>query len=178
VLLEVLGTITPASPAEAADLAATVAAASGTDAWSRRSPLHVTCSALVVHPPSGRVLLRWHRRQQAWLQVGGHADPGEVDPFAIALREAAEETGLTDLAPFPEPQPSVLHLAVVPVPANEHEPAHEHADLRYLLATAAPDDAVAESDDAPLRWLTFDEALDLTTEENLRETLRRARVRA
>ena len=52
----------------------------GADPWARDTPRHVTCSALVLHPPSGRVLLRWHRRQQAWLQVGGHADPGETDP--------------------------------------------------------------------------------------------------
>ena len=46
--------------------------------WDRRIPLHVTASALIVHPPSRRVLLRWHQRQQAWLQIGGHADPGEA----------------------------------------------------------------------------------------------------
>ncbi len=174
-LLDVLAAITPASPTEAADLAAAVEAAHGGDPWSRAAPLHVTGSALVVHPPTSRVLLRWHRRQQAWLQVGGHADPGETDPLAVAVREAVEETGLTDLAPWPDAAaPAVLHLAVVPVPASEHEPAHRHADLRYLLATARPDDAVAESDDAPLRWVSFDDALDLATEDNLCETLRRA----
>ena len=121
------------------------------------------------------MLLRWHRRQQAWLQVGGHADPGETDPYAIALREAVEETGLTDLRPLvAEP----VHLVVVPVPANDVEPAHEHADLRYLLVTDRPDDAAAESEDAPLRWLSYDEALELTVEENLRETIRRAQARA
>jgi hypothetical protein len=66
----------------------------------------------------------------------------------------------------------------VPVPSNDVEPAHEHADLRSLLASDRPDDATAESDDTPLRWLSYDEAIDLTTEENLRETIRRARARA
>ena len=45
--------------------------------------MHVTGSALIVAPASGRVLLRWHPRQQAWLQVGGHGDPGELDPLGI-----------------------------------------------------------------------------------------------
>lgn len=173
VLRQVLGGISTPSPDEAADVAATLWVAETGDPWSRSAPLHVTGSALVVHPPSRRVLLRWHDRQQAWLQVGGHADPGEIDPYAVALREAVEETGLTDLRPWPGPQPHVLHLVVVPVPAGKGEPDHEHADLRYLLATDAPDAIVVESETAALRWVTLDEAHDLTSEDNLRETLER-----
>ena len=68
--------------------------------WTRADAVHVTGSALVVHPSTGRVLLRWHEGMQRWLQVGGHAAPGEDDPLAIALREAEEETGLHDLRPL------------------------------------------------------------------------------
>ena len=125
-----------------------------------------------MHPASGRVLLRWHPRQQAWLQVGGHGDPGEDDPLAIAEREAAEETGLADLAPWPGPQ--IRHVVIVAVPAARADPAHEHADVRFFLATSTPDAIVPEGPDAPLRWLTVPEALELTTEVTLRETLNRA----
>jgi 8-oxo-dGTP pyrophosphatase MutT (NUDIX family) len=135
--------------------------------------LHITCSAVIVHPPTRRVLLRWHTRQEAWLQVGGHADPGESDPLAVALREATEETGLEDLVPWPDPAAGPVHLVVVPVPAGRGEPAHEHADVRYVLATEQPETAAAESPDAPLRWLTLEEAKQLTAEDNLRETLDR-----
>lgn len=172
-LRDVLRSISTPSPDEAADVAAALWVAETVDPWSRQSPLHVTCSALVVHPPTQRVLLRWHERQDAWLQVGGHADEGERDPFEVARREAVEETGLTDLVPWPGPAPAVVHLVVVPVPAGKGEPAHEHADLRYVLATRQPDAIVAESSSAPLRWLTLAEAHELTTEANLRETLTR-----
>jgi 8-oxo-dGTP pyrophosphatase MutT (NUDIX family) len=142
------------------------------DPWSRATPLHATASALIVHPESGQVLLRWHPRQQAWLQVGGHADPGESEPLAIALREAREETGLGDLAPWPEP--ALTHLVIVPVAAGRGEPDHEHADLRFLLATGRPDAITAEHPDAPLRWLPVKDAVAATSEANLRETLARA----
>jgi 8-oxo-dGTP pyrophosphatase MutT (NUDIX family) len=125
-----------------------------------------------VHPDSGRVLLRWHQRQHAWLQVGGHADPGETDPLAIALREAEEETGLTDLVPWPDAQ--LRHVVIVPVPASGREPAHEHADLRFVLATRTPDAARAETPDAPLRWLSPREAREISAEANLQETVSRA----
>ncbi|OXM71382.1 MULTISPECIES: NUDIX hydrolase [Amycolatopsis] len=149
--------------------------ASVADPFARDIPLHVTGSAVIVHPPTRRVLLRWHERQQAWLQVGGHGDPGETDPLDIALREGREETGLADLRPWPTAD--LLHAVVVPVPAKGAEPAHEHADLRYVLATGQPEAARPEKPDAPLKWLTLDDAIDAATEANVRETLRRVRER-
>ena len=141
------------------------------DPWRRDLPLHVTASALIAHPPSKRVLLRWHQRQQAWLQVGGHGDPGESDPLAIALREAAEETGLADLTPWPDAQ--LRHVVIVDVPAGKGEPAHEHADLRYFMATQTPEAARAENDDAPLRWLPLVEAGAVSAEPSVLESLAR-----
>jgi 8-oxo-dGTP pyrophosphatase MutT (NUDIX family) len=90
----------------------------------------------------------------------------------IALREAREETGLDDLVPWPGPQ--LIHVAVLPVAPAAHEPAHEHADLRFLLATGKPDEARPEKPTAPLRWLTFDAAHAELTRPNLREALTRA----
>lgn len=129
------------------------------DPWSRALPVHVTGSALVVHPPTRRVLLRWHAKQERWLQVGGHGDPGEDDPFGVALREAEEETALTDLRPWPDRR--LFQVAIVPVVAAGGEPAHEHADLRYLLATDRPGDVPAEVEGVPLRWCTLEEALEV-----------------
>jgi len=162
----------PDGEAETADLRRVRALAwTVGDPWRRELPLHVTASALIVHPETARVLLRWHQRQQAWLQVGGHGDPGESDPVAIAAREASEETGLTDLEPWPDA--GIQHVVIVSVPAGKGEPAHEHADIRYFMATRTPDQARAEHADAPLRWLSLTEACAITCEPNLRETLAR-----
>ncbi|TKG71614.1 NUDIX hydrolase [Prauserella endophytica] len=159
-------------PVEEADLARVRELVETSDApWDRSTPLHVTGSAFVVHPGTNRVLLRWHERQQAWLHVGGHFDPGENDPLDVALREGREETGLRDLAPWPDAE--LVHLAIVPVPAKGAEPAHEHADLRFVLATGVPGTITAERPDAPLRWLTLPEALESSDLPNLRESLAR-----
>jgi uncharacterized protein (TIGR03083 family) len=162
----------PQDPAEARDLTRLRELAGGDGSpWQRTRPLHTTASALVVHPASGRVLLRWHQRQQAWLQVGGHGDPGETDPLAIALREATEETGLKDLAPWPDAY--LRHAVIVDVPPGKGEPAHQHGDLRFVLATEHPDEATPESPGALLRWLTVAGAEAEVGQDNLRETLRR-----
>ena len=162
----------PRGAAEEAD-AARMRRLAGTEAdpWRRSLPLHFTASALIVDPASRRVLLRWHQRQRMWLQVGGHGDPGESDPLAIALREAAEESGLADLKPWPDA--ALRHVVVCQVAPGKGEPAHEHADLRYFLATGSPEAVRPENEDSPLRWLTVDEARDLVGGNNLRVTLDR-----
>ena len=147
-------------------------AAAAPDPWSRSQlPLHFTASALVVHPPSRRVLLRWHVKHDRWLQVGGHGDPGETDPLQIALREAREETGLPDLEPWPDA--TLLHAAVCYVRRSAAEPEHEHADLRYCLATAHPEAITAENAHSPLRWLSLPDARALVAGNNVREMLDR-----
>jgi 8-oxo-dGTP pyrophosphatase MutT (NUDIX family) len=171
-LVDILTLHHPRSEVERQDTGRVLAlVGAGDDPWARSSLVHVTASAVIVHPESGRVLLRWHPRHESWLLVGGHADEGEHDPMATALREGREETGLADLAPWPDAK--LRHVVVVPVPANPFEPAHEHADLRFVLATRTPDTARPEHADAPLRWMSSAEANEAVTEANVRETLSR-----
>jgi 8-oxo-dGTP pyrophosphatase MutT (NUDIX family) len=171
-LAALLNDYQPDGEPETADLRRVQALAAGAeDPWRRELPLHVTASALIVHPPTARVLLRWHQRVQAWLQVGGHGDPGESDALGIALREAGEETGLPDLAPWPDGR--LQQVVIVGVPAGNGEPAHEHADLRFFMATGAPAAARAENEHAPLRWLSLAQAREATSEASLREALTR-----
>ncbi len=173
-LAAVLDEYRPRSDEEARDLDRVRELLVGRDPWGRSSLLHVTGSAFVLHPDTGRVLLRWHERMQGWLHVGGHAGAGETSPFQVALREAEEETGLRDLAPWPEAsRPTLVHVVIVPVPAGRGEPEHEHADFRYLLTTGRPDDATPETATARLHWLPLAQALSATAEENMRVSLGR-----
>lgn len=168
----------PEGSAEASALDACLMLVSNGDPWSRTTPLHLTASAFILHPPSRRVLLRLHSRHGRWMQVGGHGDPGEVDPFAVARREAVEESGLEDLVGYPSAEaPELVQLVLVDVPESRGEPAHRHADLRYLLATATPEVARPEHPENPLRWCSLEEAGSLVEEENLRVFLARAGAR-
>jgi 8-oxo-dGTP pyrophosphatase MutT (NUDIX family) len=173
VLTGVLGGYQATGEAEVADLRRMrQLAQAAADPWSRSQlPLHFTGSALVVHPPSRRVLLRWHSKHDRWLQVGGHGDPGETDPLQIALREAQEETGLSDLVPWPDEK--LQHVVVCYVRASGTEPEHEHGDLRYFLATGHPDAIAPENEQSPLRWLPIGEARALIGDNNLLQTLDR-----
>ncbi len=61
-------------------------------------PQHLTASCLIFTPTLTHVLLCFHKKGQFWVQVGGHIDATDDDDLvAAAMREAQEESGLTDL---------------------------------------------------------------------------------
>lgn len=57
----------------------------------------MTASCDVVTADRRRVLLCHHRKGRFWVQPGGHVEPGDPDLAAAALREAAEESGISGL---------------------------------------------------------------------------------
>jgi hypothetical protein len=81
---------------------------------------------------------------------------------------------LPDLSAWPDAErPTLVQVTIVPVPAGKGEPAHHHADLRYMLSTQRPDETSPESEHAQLRWLDVEQAVQEITEENLRVCLLR-----
>ena len=57
---------------------------------------HLTGSAWIVSVDRRKALLLHHRKLGRWIQPGGHAD-GELDLFGVALKEAREESGLSQI---------------------------------------------------------------------------------
>jgi len=121
---------------------------------------HFTGSAWLVSADGERVLLTHHRKLGRWLQLGGHAD-GDTDLARVALREAEEESGLTDLLVEQDIFDLDRHL----IPARGDEPAHWHYDVRYVVrATASEQFAISEESLAlawkPIRDLAGDASAD------------------
>ena len=134
------------------------------DCFERALPVgHVTGSAWVVNGEGTHVLLTHHRKLDKWLQLGGHAD-GEPDVMKVALREVAEESGLTGVAPvFPE----IFDVDIHPIPARRHEPAHEHYDIRYAFRTTGSEAYVVSDESHDLEWVPIAALHRVTTEESM-----------
>jgi 8-oxo-dGTP pyrophosphatase MutT (NUDIX family) len=116
--------------------------AEGVDVTSRSTaPGHVTCGAAVINH-TGKILVIHHRALGRWLLPGGHIDPGDPGLLAAALRELAEETGISwQQAASPPGLDSVpLDIDVHHIHANpaKNEPAHWHADFRFAFRVKDP----------------------------------------
>lgn len=114
---------------------------------------HITGSAWLIDRTSQRALLTHHAKLDKWLQLGGHAD-GDPDTLRVAIREAHEESGLTDIFPL---SADIFDLDVHPIPARGDDPAHLHYDIRFLLQAGGSDEHVKSDESHELRWFTMDD---------------------
>ncbi len=127
---------------------------------------HMTSSAWVVDREREHALLTHHRKLNRWLQVGGHAD-GDPDLLQVALREAREESGLTQLRAISE---LPFDIDIHEIPERGQEPRHLHYDVRFLLEAAREEPLVVSEESHALAWLPLRE---LAQRSDLDESLKR-----
>lgn len=158
-LLALLEAHRPEDEKERRDLASILELVrSAPDPFSREHfvPGHLTGSAFVLDAREERLLMLHHARLDRWLQPGGHGEPGEGDPFAVALREATEESGIAGLARHPRaaaPFDVDVHAIPAKVKNGEQvEPPHAHHDIRFVLVASAGAEPVVSDESHAVEW--------------------------
>ncbi|WP_343561670.1 NUDIX hydrolase [Kiloniella sp. b19] len=114
---------------------------------------HITGSAFVVNPARTRLLMTHHAKLDRWLQLGGHSD-GDCNPLVVALREAREESGLSEIRVI---SADVFDLDIHEIPARKEDPAHFHFDIRYLLEADDSQPLGLTHESRDLKWVPLDE---------------------
>ena len=143
------------------------------DGMTRGSyPDHLTASTLVLSADGDRVLLTLHAKARQWFQFGGHCESGDLTLAAAAAREAAEESGIPDLALDPVP----VQLSEHAVPFCDPRGGVHHLDVRFVAV--APEDAghVVSDESLDVRWWPADALPD--PQPDMVELVALARARA
>lgn len=142
----------------------------GLAAFERSHPSgHFTGSAWLVSADGERVLLTHHRKLGRWLQLGGHAD-GDVDLVRVALREAGEESGLSDLVV----EHPIFDLDRHRIPARGEEPEHWHYDVRHVVRAIGSEVFAASEESLALAWKSIrDIAVDVSADASLQRMARK-----
>ncbi|WP_432036983.1 NUDIX hydrolase [Streptomyces cucumeris] len=145
-------------------LVATLDQAGDTIASRKEFRGHVTAGAALLRP-DGRVLTIEHRALRKWLLPGGHVEDSDATLVDSALRELAEETGISPDQVEPD-SGLPLHVDVHTIPANDSkgEPEHLHFDFRYLFRTTADMVELQEEEVTAYSW----QFADMLTAEPLR----------
>ncbi len=141
--------------------------------WRTSRPAHLTASALVLDRGAGRVLLTLHPKVGRWLQLGGHCEPGDPTLADAAMREAAEESGLTGLERLGGPVRLDRHA----VRCGADGSRAYHLDVQYLALAAHDRRASPSEESLDLRWWPVD-ALPPDTDDSVRELVTSALSRA
>jgi 8-oxo-dGTP pyrophosphatase MutT (NUDIX family) len=116
---------------------------------------------------TGPVFLLIRDSYRNWGFPKGHLESGE-EAAAAAVREIAEETGLTDL---------VLHGSIREIDWHfRFRGRLIHKTCTFFLFESPTGEAVPQADEgiSACRWMPFDEALRTVSYANAREVLREA----
>ena len=149
------------------------------DVYARTNLLcHVTASAWITNAARDRVLMIYHNIYDSWAWTGGHAD-GEHDLLRVALREAAEETGLSSVRPASDRLLSIETLTVNPhIKRGVFVPAHLHLNGTYLLLADETEPLRVKTDEnSAVAWFAPEDAIAACSEPWMRPVYRRLNAR-
>ncbi len=129
---------------------------------------HMTASAMVFDPDMRHVLMAYHNIYNSWAWTGGHAD-GDTDLYAVAMREAREETGIAQLTPL-VPCPTALDILTVDghYKRGKWVPAHLHLNLCYSF-TADPEQTlqIKPDENSGVQWIPVDRLTEYVSEPEM-----------
>lgn len=126
---------------------------------------HFTSSAFILNKERTKILMIYHRIYNSWAWTGGHSD-GDSDLLYVAMKEAKEETGITNVKPIKD---DIYSLEIINV--NGHEKrgkyvgSHVHLNVTYLLEADENEEIrIKEDENSGVKWIPIDEITKYSSE--------------
>ena len=131
---------------------------------------HLTSSGFIVNKNRDKVLMIHHNIYNSWGWTGGHAD-GDSDLLEVAIKEAKEETGITNVKPIIDDICCIDILTVKGhIKKGKYVAPHLHLSVAYVLeADEAEEVKVKEDENSGVKWVDIDRVLELTDEEHMKD---------
>ncbi|MDR1907870.1 MAG: NUDIX hydrolase [Holosporales bacterium] len=114
---------------------------------------HFTASCWLENYAGDAILLTHHRKFGKWIQLGGHAD-GDSDLLRVSLKEAYEESGLSNIEPV---RADIFDIGVHFIPPHEDITQHYHYDVRFYLKAMKDEPFTVSEESHDLKWVFLHE---------------------
>lgn len=129
---------------------------------------HFTSSAIILNPTFDKICMIHHNIYKTWTWVGGHND-GSEDFIETALKEANEETGLSD---FEVLSNQILSVEILPVfdhyKRGKYVSAHLHMNASVvLIADENQPLMIKEDENSGVKWVAIEEIGNYSNEPEL-----------
>lgn len=126
---------------------------------------HFSTSIWTVNNDHTKTLMVYHSIYNSWSWIGGHAD-GMENLREVALRELQEETGVKNARLVSDEIFSIETLTVDGhIKKGVYVPSHLHFNVTYLAEADETEVLVVKEDEnQAVKWFTFEQALEASTE--------------
>lgn len=135
---------------------------------------HLTASGLILNHDFTKILMVYHNIYQSWAWTGGHVD-GEHDLYEVALREAQEETGITNFTAFSK---DIISLEILTVYGHlkngVYISRHLHLNVTYVFIADEKDKTRIKADEnSGVMWIKEKELEKFCTEPEMIDVYRK-----
>ena len=129
---------------------------------------HLTSSAMIFNEAMDKVLMVYHNIYRSWSWTGGHAD-GDKDLLYVAIKEAKEETGLTQIKVCSD---EIVSLDILPVfghiKKNKPVSAHLHLSAAYVLQAQEDEPVKSKPDEnSGVLWIPIKKLTEYVSEPHV-----------
>lgn len=130
---------------------------------------HVTSSSVILNKKMDKMLMTYHNIYKSFGWQGGHND-GDENCLNVAIKEAKEETSLTDFLVLPK----IYSIDFLPVCSHmknmKYVPAHLHLNVCYVfIADENSHIQIKEDENSAIEWVNINDIPTKCSEPELTE---------